>query len=458
MTGTDLMTRGEFLIAGAGVAMSARHRRRRHRRRDSLHSVKHVVILTQENRSFDSYFGTMAGVRGFSDPGAMRLASGKSVLHQPYLLSLTGELTPWRLDSHRFSPCALPVGNAWETMHDAWNGGRMDRWTRANGPWCMSCYTRADVPFHMALGDAFTVCDGYFCSVLGPTNPNRHMMWTGTIDPEGKGGGPAIDNTGRSYTWTTYPERLTAAGVSWRVYHQTDDFDDNTLKYFVQYQRAKPGSPLYENAMVNRPAGAFMDDVAADRLPAVSWIVAPTGSSEHPGNSAAAGADYISAVMRAFAAHPAVWRKTAFVLTYDENGGFFDHVAPPVPPAGTPGEFVGGEPIGLGFRVPAVVCSPWTRGGYVCSDTFDHTSLIRMLERRFGVREPQISAWRRRTCGDLWSCFDFSRPDYSIPALPSTAAGAVEAKRLCSSGIVALPPVLPGGPPAQEPGTKRRRG
>src|SRR5262249_38879897 len=160
---------------------------------------------------------------------------------------------------------------------------------------------------------------------------------------------------------------------------------------------------------VNRPPDAFMDDVAADRLPQVSWIVSPTRPSEHQLVSAPAlGADYCARIFKAFAAHPKVWRKTALILNYDEDGGYFDHVAPPTPPRGTADEFIGDLPIGLGFRVPAVICSPWTRGGYVCSRTYDHTSMLKMLERRFGVHEPNISAWRRRTCGDLWEVFDFS--------------------------------------------------
>jgi phospholipase C len=465
-----LLTRGQFLAAGAGAALAPwvpRAGAQAARRRPSdLERVEHVVILMQENRSFDHYFGTLPGVRGFSDPGAIKLPNGNSVFRQPYPLSPDGYLTPWRFDPSSANPCNVLVDNRWASRHNAWAGGRMNGFVGATDGtpnyFVMAYYSRRDLPWHMALADAFTVCDAYHCSVLGPTNPNRLMTWTGTIDPNGRNGGPdndnqAYNNAHTRYTWTTYPERLTTAGVSWRVYHEVDDFDDNALKYFAAYQDAKPGSPLYDNALVNRPADAFMADVAADRLPQVSWIVAPSASSEHPSYSPGRGADYCNKAIQAFAAHPKVWAKTAFILTYDEDGGYFDHVPPPTPPPGTPDEFVGGLPIGLGFRVPTVVCSPWTRGGYVCSVTYDHTSLIRFLERRFGVMEPNISAWRRKTVGDLWECFDFAAPDYSFPTLPGTAAGAAAADAACKNNAPAPPRVLNEPLPVQERGTKPRR-
>jgi phospholipase C len=148
----------------------------------------------------------------------------------------------------------------------------------------------------------------------------------------------------------------------------------------------------------------------------VSWLVAPTAQSEHPDFFPAAGAEYIAQKLDAIASNPAVWAKTAFILCYDENDGLFDHVVPPTPKRGSPGEFVIGEPIGLGFRTPTTIISPWTAGGFVCSDVFDHSSLIRFIEARFGVGEPNISAWRRRTCGDLTTAFRFAAGPSSYPS------------------------------------------
>ncbi|WP_055639145.1 alkaline phosphatase family protein, partial [Streptomyces griseoruber] len=386
-------------------------------RRGSLADVEHVVLLMQENRSFDHYFGTLSGVRGFADPDALVLDTGRSVFHQPDPENPEGHLLPFHLDTRTTSAQSIPsTSHAWSVQHDAWNGGRMDRWLPAhrradgvNAPYVMGYHTREDIPFHFALAETFTLCDHYFCSVLGPTWPNRLLWMTGTLDPGGTLGGPVTDNTAPvPYRWTTYAERLQAAGISWRVYQQEDDYACNMLEQFAAFRDALPGSELYERGVRPQPEGTFEDDARADRLPTVSWIMPTSHQSEHPDYLPAAGADFIASKIEAIAARPEVWRKTAFLLTYDENDGLFDHVPPPTPPPGTPGEFVRGLPVGGGFRVPAIVVSPWTVGGWVASEPFDHTSSLRFLERVTGVEEPQISAWRRTAFGDLTSAFRFS--------------------------------------------------
>jgi phospholipase C len=465
-------TRGEFLAeTGFGLAALAlaasdgkrrRHRRRRRNpRQESLRDIDHVVILMQENRSFDHYFGTLSGVRGFDDPDAITLDNGRSVFHQPYSGSPEGYLLPYPLASTGSSVQCVQEGvhQGWQETHKVWHHGKVDRWLAGeNTPLTMAYLTRADIPFYYALADAFTVCDRFFCSVLGPTYPNRYMMWTGTIDPKGKDGGPKIDNEVTRLRWRTYPERLEKAGVSWRVYHEDDDYDDNVLPFFEAYKEASKKSPLYRNALKNRPFEALEDDVRRGRLPQVSWLVAPTLSAEHPGSgSVAAGEDYVSRSLAALTSNPDVWARTVFILTYDEHGGFFDHVKPPTPRKGTPEEFVFGRPIGLGFRVPTVICSPFTRGGRVCSDTFDFTSLIRLTERRFGVREPNISAWRRKRCGDLTSVFDFENPDYDVPDLPATGPLVAAAELDCKKSAPPEPPPIQTEP-TQEPGERPRIG
>jgi len=312
----------------------------------------------------------------------------------------------------------------------------------------MTFYTRVELAYYYALAEAYTICDAFFCSVTGSTNPNRLYSMTGMIDPNGTGGGPVIDNSEPGFTWTTYPERLQAAGISWKVYQQPDNFDDNALAWFVQYRNAAPGNPLYDRGMafVSDIVAAFKTDVTNNTLPKVSWIVAPTALSEHPIYSPASGALLTKQLLDALASNPAVFTNTVFVLTYDENGGFFDHVQAPVPPPGTPDEFVGGLPIGLGIRVPTIIVSPWTRGGYVCSQVFDHTSVLRFLEIWTGVAESNISAWRRTVCGDLTSAFNFSSFDTNYPSLPTPIAVN------CSSGTAPGVPT-PQRVPTQEPGT-----
>ncbi|WP_433887672.1 alkaline phosphatase family protein [Streptomyces sp. CA-111067] len=436
-----------------------------------LSDIEHVVILMQENRSFDHYFGTLSGVRGFDDPRAPRLPNGRPVFYQPDAANPDGYLLPYRLNTRLTAAQAIPsTSHAWGAQHAAWNAGKMDSWMPAHraadgdkkAPYVMGYLTRDDIPFHYALADAFTICDAYHCSVLGPTHPNRYMHMTGTIDPDGLAGGPALDNGAADnvYSWTTYPERLEAAGVSWKFYHEPDDGPGGPptglppLSKMTQYQAAAEGSPLYDKALASSPVGQFEYDALNDTLPTVSWLFPPQLYDEHPARMPAAAATWLAGKIEALATNPEVWAKTVFILNYDENDGLFDHVAPTVPPAGTAAEFVtrtsstgvagGGLPVGLGYRVPALIISPWTVGGWVASETFDHTSVLQFLEKITGVSEPNISQWRRRTCGDLTSTLRMSQPRRSMPDLPGTAA----AYSLAQYEVAHLP--LPTVPAHQE--------
>ncbi len=389
----------------------------------SLNDIEHVVILLQENRSFDHYFGTRKGVRGFSDPDVLKRPDGRPIWYQDSSHHPDGYLLPFRMQANSSAACFGDPDHGWIAQHVYWADGKLSGFGVLAAK-NMGYFTAEDLPYYHALADAFTLCDHSFCSVIGPTTPNRLYAWSATINPESNLGGPVIDNFEGPFKWETYPERLQKAGISWRVYHEEDDFDDNTLKYFAKFQNLATTDPLYDAAIRNRDADAFIKDVESSNLPQVSWLVAPTALSEHPSAGAPfAGIDYTARALGALMAKPELWAKTLFILTYDENGGYFDHVPPPVAPPGTPGEFAANTSIGLGFRVPTIVASPWSRGGKVNSTVFDHTSVLRLLETRFGVEVPNLSAWRRKTCGDLSTVLDFSAPDRSIPALPDTSNG-----------------------------------
>ena len=410
-----------------------------------LRGIDHVVLLMQENRSFDHYFGMRPGVRGYADTDVVTLPSGLPVWYQPTDAHPDGYVLPWHLDESAMRECILGVDPGRPVTLEAWKGGAMDGFLAHQQPVALGYLSRDDLPYYWALADEFTLCDGYHASVLAETNPNRLYYMSATVDPGGTKGGPAVSNDVRPFRWTTYPERLDDAGVSWRVYHDVDDFDDNVLKFFAKYQNAPRSSPLFDNAMRNRPISAFLDDARSGNLPQVSWIVGTTPASEHPPTPPALGEDYVAACLAAVMSNAEAWAKTVFVFHYDEHGGFFDHVPPPVPDPGTADEFVDGQPIGLGLRVPAIIASPWSRGGHVVSDTFDHTSTLLFLERRFGVEVPNLSDWRRETVGDLTSTLDFSHPDPSVPDLPDTAARAAAVS--CTALPVPEPPIhqaLPG--------------
>ncbi len=446
-------------------------------RNGTLKDVEHVVIHMQENRSFDHYFGTLAGVRGFGDQNALVQPNGKSIFYQQDPYNPDGYLLPWHLDTQKTSSQAIPsTSHAWTYQHDSLDitvgstpgaptTGLNDKWVPthyvADGPehywYTMGYYERQDIPFHFALAEAFTLCDAYHCSLLGPTWPNRMYLMTGMIDPLGTGGGPVISNvvpsphTGKPYTWKTYPERLIEAGISWRVYQEEDDYGCNPLEWFAAYQDARPGSPLYENGLTIYPADRFEWDAKHGKLPTVSWIIPTSGQSEHPAYLPASGANYLASKLNAVAENRDLWSKTVFIVNYDENDGLFDHVVPPLPPAGTPEEFVEGLPIGGGVRVPCFIVSPWTVGGYVATEQFDHTSVLQLLEQLTGVQEPNISAWRRQTFGDLTSALGFSNGRQStFPQLPPTIGEFWQAE----AEVQALPAAsIPGAnqtPPVQE--------
>ena len=466
----------------------------------SLSEIEHVVIFINENRSFDSYFGTYRGVRGFGDrhPEALTDGSGKSIFYQPFPGTAGepygGHLLPFRFDTNNGGECVNDISHEWAALHECWNGGAMDQFLsthlQANGlrdgPNTMGYYTREDLPFFHALADAFTICDHYHCSVIGPTDPNRMYTMSATIDPDGKDGGPSLQTlvTNREqqfgkFTWRTYPEQLQAAGISWKIYSTPDgDYGDNVLPYFKAYQE---DPTLAANAFAPQFPAEFLADCAAGTLPQVSWILASLVQSEHPPAPVSYGEVALSQVLQALVANPSVWEKTALFATYDENGGFFDHVPPPVPPPGTAGEYLTVEPlpsiaggirgpIGLGFRVPMLVISPFSRGGFVCSNKFDHTSLLRFLERRFGPEVPNLSRWRRHHTGDMTQAFNFAAaPDSSLPTLPSTTLadprvlGSDCPTQAPDTGSAEFPSVqgypLPQPPqalPTQERGKKRR--
>jgi phospholipase C len=466
----------------------------------TFYDAEHIVLLMQENRSFDHTYGTLQGVRGFNDPRAISLPNENPVWCQTNAAGET--FAPFRLDIKNTNATWMEsLPHSWSNQVDARNEGKYDKWldSKHSGveqyktmPLTLGFYSRQDIPFYYSLADAFTVCDHNFCSSLTGTTPNRLYFWTGTIREKQEAASRAnVWNDDADYdtpvSWKTFPETLEENNISWKVYQNEigagsglkDEFDewlgnfgDNPLEYFSQYKvNAKDGElngkekSIHEKAFttnkkdpdyhalralkykdgdtereVNVPKGdvlyQFREDVKNGQLPTVSWLVAPEKFSDHP-SSAWYGAWYISEVMDILTKDPEVWKKTIFILTYDENDGYFDHMPPFAAPhpdnkqngrvsqgISTTTEYVTDRsqqssdeedvrisPIGLGYRVPLVIASPWSRGGWVNSQVFDHTSSLQFLEKflskKFGkkIHEPNISSWRRTICGDLTSTF-----------------------------------------------------
>lgn len=533
--------------------------------------AEHVVVLMQENRSFDHCFGALKGVRGFNDPRAIDLPDGNPVWLQSNKIGET--YAPFRMDIKDTK--ATWMGALPHSRHDqvdAGNGGKHDKWLDAKKhrrrkeyahlPLTMGYYNRQDIPFNYALADAFTVCDHNFCSVNTSTFPNRLYLMSGTIREKiGRENTAHIRNpdvTKGGLEWESFPEVLEKNGVSWRVYQNDlstgggykgeekswlSNYDCNVLEYFSRYNvkfnsryiksikeqitqlpkeietlQAKlnkltddaegyqktqlaiqtkqkvldkayedfklfteknfeklsqeeknlyhkaftinDGDPDYdklatifyadgnEKRAVEVPKSdlfhQFRADVNNNSLPTVSWLVAPARFSDHP-SSPWYGAWYVSEILDILTKNPEIWKKTIFILTYDENDGYYDHIPAFTPPsplnpnsgkvskeidvdtefvsledelkAGVEKKYAREASIGLGYRVPMIIASPWSRGGKVCSQVFDHTSSLQFLEGFLSTKTGKnikcnnISNWRRTVCGDLTSVFKPYNPD-----------------------------------------------
>jgi phospholipase C len=421
----------------------------------TLSDIRHVVFLMQENRSFDHYFGTLSGVRGFSDPEVLtnkidgvRVPVWDQYGYRPGIgVDPSGYLQPFDLQQQfptDNGDCTNDISHEWGPQHQSWDGGKMDAFVQAhleadgdaNFVATMGYFDRAEIPFYYALADAFTICDAYHCSVLGPTDPNRVMALSGTIDPAGAAGGPVLvtQTTGRpqqygKFSWTTMPEQLLDAGVTWKVYNDPTGLAlFNPLPYFAAYNdpTTTRGVQLQQQALDPNYPADFVADVAAGTLPQVSWIHGPITQCEHPATAPQWGENLVQNVLDTLTSNPEIWAHTLFILHYDENGGFFDHVPPPVPPAGTPGEYLSmsplpstalgiAGPVGLGFRVPCILMSPFTMGGYKATEVFDHTSTLFLHEKLFGVTVPNVSNWRRGIVGDMTSALALGKPAQPFP-------------------------------------------
>lgn len=467
----------------------------------TINDVEHVVILMQENRSFDHYFGTLKGVRGFGDRMTIPLINKRSVWQQ--LRSNGSVLTPFHLDGSKNNAQRVSgTHHTWVDSQRAWDHGRLSEWPKYKTDYSMGYYKEQEIPYQFALANAFTLCDAYHCSMHTGTDANRAFHLTGTngavptstafVNNEWDwiDGNPANVNIG--YTWKTYAERLEEAGVSWICYqNMPDEWGDNMFGAFRTFKQANIDSgypvssggapnapyaqtgqnlpykaydhatdniknPLYKGIANTLPGSkpeeyldAFKRDIKEGKLPQVSWINAPSIYCEHPGpSSPVQGAWFIQEILDALTASPEVWSKTVFLINFDENDGYFDHMPSPSAPSLLSDKTYAGKstlshtdmqyeyfshdaPLGSksqpakdnnvygpGPRVPLFVISPWSRGGWVNSQVFDHTSILMFLEQRFGVKETNISPYRRAICGDLTSTLNFKTPnDDVLPTL-----------------------------------------
>ncbi|HEY2386158.1 MAG TPA: alkaline phosphatase family protein [Candidatus Binatia bacterium] len=390
----------------------------------STNKLKHIIILCQENRSFDHYYGSF-GASALGSPG------NRPVVFDPdrtYADSAGARYQPFHLE--RF--CDFDPDHGWSGSHAKWNGGAMDGWIvgeAGESPLALGYYDAADHIYHVQLAQSFTIADHYFCSQIGPTLPNRLYLWSGT---SGFGQLAPADDSALPYnnpsleapplfslTWPTMADVLEANGFPWKCYSVADGSLPtpvgafNPLIFFASMlaSPSKLGKAL-------TGIDQFFLDLAAGTLPAVSWIITEPLVSEHPPAPPDMGQLLAARVTRALLESSA-WDSSALFITYDEGGGYFDHVPPHVVervPAGVPHA---GEAVGPGFRVPLTIVSPYARPNTVYSAQLDHTSILQFIERTFALPQTlPIHPGRRRVLDNLAGAFDFSRTVVR-PALPS---------------------------------------
>lgn len=279
----------------------------------SLKDIKHIVLFMQENRSFDHYFGTMAGVRGFADPNVQKNGN-RTVFEQTLRSTRNGVsiLKPWHINYlgeawKGRTQCMSAGEKDWISMHIAYNNGLGDKWIAADGPYSLGYFKRDDIPTHFDIAEGWTVMDNSRQSVLGATNPNRIIWMSGSVNIpgsptnlDGKGGmiinnnaSPGCEAPGINcfpFTWKTFPEYLEDAGISWQVWQDVDNYEDNMLMYFKQHQVAGKNDPLRIHGGSFPGLDKFYAAAAAGTLPQVSYIIGTQEQSEHPPNMPIDGA------------------------------------------------------------------------------------------------------------------------------------------------------------------------
>jgi phospholipase C len=355
--------------------------------------IDHILVAMQENRSFDHYFGFAPFVGVYGVPSGYSQTDGHG-----------GTVRPFHLNT----PAAHDVAHDWDAIHAEFDGGAMDGFARVDGAGALGYYTAQDLPFYYSLFETSTLCVNYFSSVLGPTVPNRLYMAAGTSGGLTTNPLPLFG----TLEFSTILDVLDGGGVSWKVYNLGPGEVNNVFQFFKRWNR---------DPRVLATKADYLGDLRAGRLPHVSYLVPSflSQQDEHPPAPVTLGMELQQELIGALRESSA-WDSSAYLLMYDEGGGFFDHVPPPQVDA-----------FGLGIRVPAWVISPHARRSHLETALYDHTSVLRFIERVF--RLPNLASVNHRfdsatptggdyqahgvaapprdgsaVTSDLMECFDFS--------------------------------------------------
>jgi phospholipase C len=401
---------------------------------DTMPTIEHVVVIVMENHSFDNLLGMLRRSDGFRlGPGAQPTATNpyadgriQHAFHMPTTCQLSGA-----------------PGQEWSTSHVAYDNGAMDGFVRGSGGVAMGYWTQDDIPFTYSLASAFPIADRWFCSVLGQTDPNRRYLIAGTS------GGMTDDIGIPSQTALlsqqangTIFQRLTTYGIDWANYVTSFPLGATPELYPVNDTPLESGSHL-------RPFDQFFTDAAAGTLPSFSFLDEDfdTQSQENPQNIVV-GEAMLAQVVQAVGNGPG-WARSLLVITYDEHGGYYDHVPPPVAlapdslaPVVLPGESTYDGFERYGFRVPGLIVSPYSRREHVSHTVFDHTSILALVERKWNLPAMTCRDANANDLTDLIDLWAMARSRPIFPALPPLAAAGntPEALACSTSGPGTIPP------------------
>jgi len=391
------LSRGRFLGAAAAAAIGARPLARAvltapaKLPKPSKSGIDHVVLVMMENRSFDHLVGWVPGADG--KQAGLTYTDAAGMPHQTFPLAPDFQGCSYRDPDHSFDGARVE-----------WNGGACDGWLRVNDLWSIGYYRRQDLPFFGKVAPAFTTCDRFFASFMGPTFPNRIYSLSGVTD--------RIRNDTVRIELPTIFDRLAAKKVSAGYYY-------GNFSFLLLYQK---------HAEISHKHATFFKQCKTGKLPSFSYIdpnwtfhdEGPSsgneGNDDHPHADIRAGEYFLSQIYNAVTKSPA-WPRTLLIITFDEWGGFFDHVSPPAAVDINP------QYAQRGFRVPCVLVSPFARRGKIAHGVYDHTSVLRLVEWRWSL-EP-LSA-RDEEAANLAAALDFSHRNLAVPkvVVPPMTVGA----------------------------------
>ncbi len=347
---------------------------------------EHVVVVMMENRSFDHFFGWLPDANG--QQAGLSYKDSAGVSHPTHALAPD------------YQGCGFnDPGHSYSNGRVQYNNGGADGWLldgSGNDIYAIGYYGQSDLPFLGAAALAFTICDNYFAAILSATYPNRFYQHAGQTD--------RLSNTSTTSTLPTIWDLLEQKGLSRRYYF-------NDLPFLALWGQK------YVN--ISKPFNQFLADAAAGTLPNVAYVdpgfageTTDDSNDDHPHADIRDGEAFLNQIYNAVRSSPN-WPKTVLVINFDEWGGFFDHVPPPlapIPPASAAAGDVDGR---LGFRVPCIVISPYAERGFIAHGQYDHTSILKMIEWRFGL--PPLSV-RDETANNLAEVLNLGAPNLTAPA------------------------------------------